>query len=355
MTAYYNEIDPLAAAWIRELIKQGSITEGEVDERSIAEVQPNDIRGFDQCHFFAGIGVWSYALRQARWPDDRPIWTGSCPCQPFSCAGKGKGITDERHLWPEFFRLIKECRPVTAIGEQVAGKNGEDWLNIVQNDMEREAYRVGACVTAACGFGAPHKRKRLYWVADTKNAVRWGREYIAQNPAIRAQRYNKLDGCSPAINMADTDHKREQSARQYTERTRDAGGASKVINLADTISQGQQRGLSRRQDKEWGIINGYSGYNSTIDSPMPTNGHWRDADWIFCRDGKYRPVESFSQPLVDGLADRLGYCSIGGRYSLNPLTEKAENKAMRLKGYGNAIVAQQAQAFIEAYIEVMES
>jgi len=89
LTAYYNEIDPFAAEWLRQLIKDGLIADGEVDERSIEDVTPNELAGFTQCHFFAGIGGWSYALRLAGWPDDQPVWTGSCPCQPFSTAGKG--------------------------------------------------------------------------------------------------------------------------------------------------------------------------------------------------------------------------------------------------------------------------
>jgi len=120
VTAYYNEHDKFAAAWLRNLIENNLIAPGEVDERSIVDVQPADVRVFTQCHFFAGIGIWSHALRQAGWPDDRPIWTGSCPCQGFSVAGAGKGFDDERHLWPEFFRLIRECRPPIIVGEQVA-------------------------------------------------------------------------------------------------------------------------------------------------------------------------------------------------------------------------------------------
>src|SRR3954469_9922734 len=129
--AYYNENDPGAAAWLRELIKDGLIALGDVDERSIVDVKGDDLEGYTQCHFFAGIGAWSYALRLAGWPDDEPVWTGSCPCTPFSAAGKRKGKTDKRHLWPFWFRLIAECRPRTIFAEQVSSRDGLAWLDDV--------------------------------------------------------------------------------------------------------------------------------------------------------------------------------------------------------------------------------
>lgn len=147
MPAYYNEIDPFAAEWLRQLIKANLIAPGEVDERSIVDVRPDDIRDFTQCHFFAGIGVWSYALRHAGWRDDQPVWTGSCPCQPFSAAGKGGGFDDERHLWPAFFHLIRECKPSKVLGEQVASKDGLAWLDLVQADVEGEGYAIGAAAS----------------------------------------------------------------------------------------------------------------------------------------------------------------------------------------------------------------
>ncbi|EGO6390916.1 DNA cytosine methyltransferase [Salmonella enterica] len=142
--AYYNEIDTFAAQWLRNLIDAGHIAPGIVDTRSIEDVTPNDLKGFTQCHFFAGIGVWSYALRLAGWPDDKPIWTGSCPCQPFSQAGKGKGFDDERHLWPAFHWLIAQCRPVCVAGEQSASADAALWLDLVQTDMEAVGYAFGA-------------------------------------------------------------------------------------------------------------------------------------------------------------------------------------------------------------------
>lgn len=172
MAAYYNEIDPYAAQWLRNLIAAGYIPRGDVDERSIADVRPDDIRGYAQCHFFAGIGGWPHALRLAGWDDSRPVWSGSCPCQPFSTAGKKVGLADERHMWPIFKRLIAECRPAIVFGEQVARKAGLEWLSGVRSDMESHAYAVGAANLCAAGVGKWHRRQRLYWVAVADHKVR---------------------------------------------------------------------------------------------------------------------------------------------------------------------------------------
>lgn len=169
MTAYYNEIDPFAAQWLLNLIDAGRIAPGVVDTRSIEEVTANDLKGFTQCHFFAGIGVWSYALRRAGWPDARPVWTGSCPCQPFSQTGKRTGITDERHLWPHFHFLIEQCRPAIIFGEQVASKDGLAWFDLVYADLEGTGYAAAAFDLCAAGVGAPHQRQRLYWVGHSDN------------------------------------------------------------------------------------------------------------------------------------------------------------------------------------------
>lgn len=165
--AWYNENDPKTAAWLRELIKAGLIADGEVDERSIELVRPEDVRGFIQCHFFAGIGGWSYALRLAGWPDDRPVWTGSCPCQPFSPAASingRRGFDDERHLWPAWRILIAERRPTTVFGEQSAA--AIEWLRLVRSDLVALDYAVGCIPIEASSAGADHERDRFWFVAD---------------------------------------------------------------------------------------------------------------------------------------------------------------------------------------------
>jgi DNA (cytosine-5)-methyltransferase 1 len=166
---YYNEYDKDAARWLRNLISKGLIPEGHVDDRSISEVTANDLEGYTQCHFFAGIGGWSLALQLAGWSSKRPVWTGSCPCQPFSTAGKGLGEKDERHLWPELYRLINEWNPATVFGEQVASPSGRRWLDGVRTDLEKLEYAVGCADLCAAGVGAPHIRQRLYWVGHSSS------------------------------------------------------------------------------------------------------------------------------------------------------------------------------------------
>lgn len=201
---YYNEFDPQAAQWLRNLIAAGLIPAGDVDERSIEDVTPNEIRGYTQCHFFAGIAGWSLALDLAGWPRDRPVWTGSCPCQPFSSAGKGDGFADQRHLWPAWFHLIRQCKPGVVFGEQVASAIRHGWLDLVSADLEAEGYAVGAGVLGAHSVGAPHIRQRLYWMADATSTRGRARQPMGE----RAGR--ESGGPGAAIFVGDASNPRSQ-------------------------------------------------------------------------------------------------------------------------------------------------
>lgn len=295
MTAYYNENDPFAAQWLRNLIAAGHIAPGVVDERSIEDVTPDDLRGFTQCHFFAGVGVWSLALRRAGWPDDKPVWTGSCPCQPFSAAGKGNGFADERHLWPAFFHLISECNPGIIFGEQVASKDGLAWLDLVQTDLEATNYAVGAVDLCAAGFGAPHIRQRLFWVADSDNAGLEGWKGMPE----RSAEFPTGSGCMDG-RMAYATGGKQPGSRNQRQAGRDEYSNSCAVGCNELTK--------------------------------PTNGYWRDADWLFCRDDKWRPVEPGTFPLANGAAGRVG----------------------KLRAYGNAIVSPVAEEFIRAYMLITE-
>lgn len=326
-SAYYNEIDPKAAVWLRELIKAGLIADGEVDERDIQDIRPADLSGFTQCHFFAGIGVWSYALRNAGWPDDRPVWTGSCPCQPFSAAGKGGGFDDERHLWPSWYWLIEQCRPTVLFGEQVASKDAEPWLDLVQADLEALAYSVGAVPFPSASVGAPHIRDRTYWLADAVPAGRRepGRECAAERAAGAgglvgglADAYGRQREGQPVIRGAEPDGSDAgwpEGGGSITARREDAGIRTDGRHLSDGAGASGEHGL-----REVAL------------RPGPVNGLWRAADWLYCRDGNWRAVGPGTSPLAHGAPARVG----------------------RLRGYGNAINASQAQIFIEAYLEAQD-
>lgn len=325
MSVYYNENDPKAAAWLRELIFEGQIAWGDVDERSIEDVRPSELVDYAQCHFFAGIGGWSYALRLAGWPDDRAVWTGSCPCQPFSAAGRGRGFEDPRHLWPTWFRLIRECAPAVVFGEQVASPAGLAWFDLVHADMEGSAYAIAAADLCAAGVGAPHIRQRLYWVAHHH----LGRIEHAQRdgPAFQHSEEGSswLDtgGCRE-LRLAHADGKRleefsvEQARGQRT--TAERGGAVGELGDAGSTGSGRDAGTVPRAQES--VERGMRGQPDIAQFASP----WGTVEWIACRDGKSRPVEPGSFPLAHGIPGRVGL----------------------LRGYGNTIVAPLAAAFIEA-------
>ncbi|MDN4194772.1 DNA cytosine methyltransferase [Citrobacter freundii] len=345
--AYYNEIDSFAAQWLRNLIAGGHIAPGEVDERSIEDVTPDDLRGFTQCHFFAGIGVWSHSIRLAGWPDNKPVWTGSCPCQPFSAAGKGDGFADERHLWPHFFHLISECRPQHVFGEQVAAGNANAWFDLVQTDLEGMGYAFGLVPFTSAGIGAPHIRERAYWVAHA------GSEYesAAGNETGTATHLRSCatDGLantgSERFNGFNSLLQREESGR-FAEGMPETTGIGSACWMGDANNSRLERHIRNDSATGWERTAGSVASSGLHSRPLEVNGFWRDADWLFCRDGQWRPVESGTFPLVARFAKSLGH----GKSSLRAMAGR--NRTGRLKGYGNAINAQAAAEFIRAYMGV---
>ncbi|QXN71290.1 DNA methylase [Rhodobacter phage RcGingersnap] len=356
--AYYNDFDEGSVAWLAELMKQGHIPPGEIDRRSILDVCVSDLRGFRQCHFFAGIGGWAYALRLAGVPVDLSLWTGSPPCQPFSVAGRQEGREDERHLAPHFVDLVRVARPGLLLGEQVAsaevfGKAPKRargnavpppdwaWIDDLSDRLEAARYAIGANDFPSAGVGAPHIRQRTYfgavaheWLehASRHGRIEWGTEPSQRGAAL---------GCGSG-GLADLhgDRRIEAGRSQPEAGCNGSFGDRTIGGLGNGISAGLE-GFGGHGDgsREPGRIVSGAPRSASEASPVgegrpgPTNGFWGTADWLFCRDERFRPVEPGTFPLVDGLPGRVGL----------------------LRGYGNAINPQAAAQFIQAFFEALES
>jgi len=408
----YNEIDEHAVQWLANLASRDLIAPGEVSAASIAHLDAKALEGLAQFHTFAGIGTWSCALRDAGWPDDVEVWTGSCPCQPFSSAGSKRGLSDDRHLWPEWFRHIREHRPPVILGEQVASPDGLAWLDVVLADLEGAGYACAAFDLCAAGVGAPHIRQRIYFVAladgerlegvrlrlragrsqqhlpevggrgtpgvlgDAGIARGWrdagavlgaqgegagerlGTRGVAHEPVTAGA----VDGPASGI-LGDAPSARRDECEDTSADRGDApprGGERSYSGDLESERAGATRGTGALADAEHDDGSGWIAEphgRSQVEPdrhgpprrlgtgafPGTTTGFWSDAEWVWCRDEKYRPVEPGSFPLANGATTRVGP---GGAV-------ESQSRTKKLKGYGNSIVREVAVTFIEAVIDVI--
>ena len=350
MSVYYNEFDPYAAQWLRNLVTAGHIASGDVDERSILEVKPDDIKHYTQCHFFAGIGGWSLALRLAGWSDDRRVWTGSCPCQPFSAAGSGAGMSDERHLWPAWYHLISQCEPSIVFGEQVDAAIRHGWLDLVSTDLEGLGYAFGASGLPAASVGAPHIRQRLWFVADRRGEGLLPGAYpgIHSGEKGAGARHVELERLGAACPVAYN----RRAGREMEIFDADVG-----VHHPDVCRSGQhsgsifgtqtQSGTSGQVDGNCRVCVEFSGAVGVTHGDANYEGLERrrvsgcecpdqrtpwapsNLEWLPCSDGKTRPTQPGLFPLAHGVPGRVG----------------------RLRAYGNAIVPQVAAEWIKVVME----
>jgi DNA (cytosine-5)-methyltransferase 1 len=371
--AYYNDNDPMAAQWLRHLVAAGELPEGDVDERSIKEIQPADLQGYTQVHLFAGIGGWPLALARGGWPATEPVWTGSCPCQPFSAAGKGRGEDDPRHLWPDFFRLIAECRPATVFGEQVASQAGRLWLSGVRDDVEALGYAVGAADLCAAGVGAPHIRQRLYWVAQSRQqqARRGGSRPREGSRADEGGASGEPRGSGAPNGLDDaTGHGagRPDAPEPSGDGTDDglprATGAPDSQGVADaglgSPERGRRRGeacsspqASQREAPERARRGDDVGDNRADDGVVYTEGQQVDGSgqpWALSDEGRGH-WDDFDIVYCDERAFGRGYVPRRVEPGTFPLALRVPGDVVKLRAYGNAISPPLAAEFVAAYLE----
>lgn len=465
---YYNEFDPSAAVWLRQLVADGLIADGVVDDRSIVDVQAVELVGYGRLHFFAGIAGWELALQLAGWPEDRPVWTASLPCQPFSVAGKGLGKADERHLLPHFLELVRGVKPGVIFGEQVPGAIKHGWADDLCDHLEREGYTVRAAVLSAAGAGQAHIRQRLYWCAQRTGSVRLAdpngeqadpantggfypelggggglaysdgtglpeqpdeRRIPAETPGDDAgqdidgsggldqpeserrpvfdpQDIRQADGESyPFADPGDSAHvepprlhvaavgrlgnaehdgrvagaltgsdvqasaERRQDGQDISGESAGTGGRGDAGGLPAGVDGCEGGGLGDPERhghnaREIGRSPGEGEAEGGLLEPERPSADWdaNDIDWLYCRDGKYRPIQRGLKPLVrkfepgvKPLADGIPAGMVRGgdqgapEDEINP-EETGEARIMRLKGYGNAIQVDTAVLFIKAFL-----
>jgi len=306
---YYNENDPEIAVWLQHLIDDGLIPAGHVDTRCIRLIQAGDLDGYTQHHFFAGIGGWAAALQLSRWPAAQPVWSGSCPCQSYSIAGKQRGADDPRHLWPVWFKLIKQHQPDVIFGEQVANAIRHGWLDGVSTDLEAESYAVGHAVLGAHSVNSPHQRQRLWFVAnrlpDAKHQTRPDQQFNQSgrwgSPGPECESVPRASGS-------------------------DGGRRSR---MGDAISEGSQR-FSRHGNRVDRQVREETEQAGSVSASGVQPAAWDSAEWVNCEDGRKRRIKPGIEPLVDGLPGQVAL----------------------LRGAGNAIVPQVGAMFVNAFLDV---
>lgn len=325
--SYYNENHPAAVAVLRELIARDVIAPGDVDDRSIKDVKPSELAGYTQCHFFAGGGLWSVAARLAGWPDERELWTGSCPCQPFSQAGRRGGTDDPRHLWPDFHRLISARRPPVVMGEQVAGADGYGWFDGVRADLETEDYAGRAVDIPVCAIDGPHQRNRLYWTAvDNRLGPRLEGQHghVAGAPQGWSVTGRSLATADDLLLLDAQGERRGEGRPEHELRSGRNAAAGANVQLQSDADSGRysENPAGDRLDRGEEVCTRRTDDSAVLlgrHDARPNGSFWSDYEWIVSPlDGKARRAKSGIPFLVDGLPGRVDLWRVGGN-AISPI------------------------------------
>jgi DNA (cytosine-5)-methyltransferase 1 len=269
----------------------------------------------------------------SQWRSDDIILTGGFPCQPYSAAGKRLGKEDDRHLWPEMLRVIREVKPTWVVGENVLGLvNWNDGLvfNEVQADLEAEGYEVQAFVLPAASVNAPHRRDRVWFVAycdsaSTKYNIQT-RRYLSTGSLTTKNASDTNSGAKRTSETSDKTYSKWSNNNDVTNQRREEAkqyfGCNNVqCDASDTNNSGLQRSQDNRSSGE-------------------CRKEWNEQSTRFLRP-KWQnfPTQSPICGGNDGLPNELD----GITFS------KWRNES--IKAYGNAIVPQVAYQIFKAINE----
>jgi DNA (cytosine-5)-methyltransferase 1 len=257
------------------------------------------------------------------------VITGGFPCQPFSVAGKRKGTDDDRYLWDETIRVIRECKPKWFIGENVEGIiNIQDGMVLrqVQNDLEEEGFEVRCLIIPASSKGAWHQRKRVWILANSNSGVR------GRGRAVEQGRAKQIWGfCAAKEEQPECDIRSEAVGCNAVLRKEDVSntqrkGLERYSQYNSTISRQKQRIQSRptnstRQSTNKNVSNTkHERFSQGMQSKTTSNGNRQ-------RESEGKETWWQTQSRVCGVPNGVSY-------------ELDKNRAKRVKALGNSIVPQ---------------
>ena len=328
---------------------------------------------------YKDIKELTYDKLKADGIDSIDIITGGYPCQPFSIAGLKKGVEDPRHLWPEYFRIIKELRPTWVIGENVSGhiKLG---LDAVQEDLESQGYSLRTFSVSASSIGANHQRERIWTVAysqrnyDSQQIKRVNGEEISLQKEHRENDSTTRNSSGASAiretrnEHADVVHSNSFRSPQHTEATEETSRRGTETSFVSTSDVENARRRSWREQ-------------FTRDTESTGPGTSEKTEWSTNTDTSPGPSErtetmANASSIESNVGEDIQHTSTGngqgqtGRensseesaqnwWNLEPdvgrVADGVPDRTHRLRALGNAVVPQTPYYLAKSILEVMDA
>jgi len=261
------------------------------------------------------------------------VVAGGFPCQPFSVAGERKGKLDDRHLWPEMFRVIKESKPRWVIGENVFGFINMA-LDDVQSDLESEHYEVRKFVLPAVAVDAKHRRDRCFVIAYRREA--------------QSMAYSRCESERFSFNRSGDERIHGEEERQWSEEGDGFTNSSQALAYTNGERQLQQRG-TEQEVRGWVGNSGEQdvahSYNEGIQRSEKPRGHGEIGE-----ESNDQHIERCGGGSV-GLSNTERQACWLPEPRVGRVAHGVPNRVDRLKGLGNAVVPQLIQAIGEIVIK----